>query len=152
MYKRPYFGDVSGIAAVEFAFLAPILLFILIGTIDVGLYMNDKMRLEAISRAAVEYLIVTRDEETVMEEVIAPYYDSLGEVGWEASFELETEMICECEGGEPVECALGFCPDEGDYKRRFYQVNVTKTHDTLFVYPGFDAEIDLVGSAKMQLD
>lgn len=152
MQVKDFIKNNTGIAAVEFAFIAPILLTLLIGTVDIGLYLNDKMKLEAISRAAAEYLIVSRDEDGVMEKVITPYYDAQGEVNWEASFTFESDFVCECEGGIPVECALGICEDEGDYKRRFYDVNVTKTHKTLFVYPGFPSTIDLEGSAKMQLD
>lgn len=152
MKAHNFIKDSSGIAAVEFALIAPILLTLLIGTIDIGMYLNDKMKLEAVARASAEYLIVSRDEDTVVENVVAPYYDGQGDPNWEASLTVTSEFVCECEGGVAVECTLGVCEDAGDYKRRFYDVSINKTHDTLFVYPGFAATIELEGTARMQLD
>ncbi len=143
-----YLKDKSGVAAVEFALIAPILLTLLIGTIDIGLYLNDKMKLESVARSSAEYLITTRDLDNVVADVVTPYYvDDAG-----PAIVTDAEFLCECEGGVAVECALGICSDEGDYKRRFYDVTLTRTHNTLFVYPGFPATIDLVGTARMQLD
>jgi Flp pilus assembly pilin Flp len=149
---KKFFINTSGIAAVEFALIAPILLYILIATIDIGLYLNDKIKLEFLARAATEYLLVTQDEELVVQEVLAPYYDSEQEANWQEAIDLESDMVCACEGGEEIECDLGICTGEGDYKRRFYEVSISKTHETLFVYPGFPSVVELVGTAKLQLD
>ena len=46
--NKNIFLDSSGIAAVEFAFIAPILITLFIGVVDLGLYMNDKMKLDII--------------------------------------------------------------------------------------------------------
>lgn len=138
----------SGIAAVEFALLAPILIVLFIGVVDMGLYINDKIKVEMTARAAAEYLVISRDEDGVDENIVEPYYLGMST----PPHTIETELVCECEDGSQLDCVDEICEDEGDYKRRFYNVSLTKTHDTLFVYPGFNSSIDLVGEAKLQLD
>jgi len=138
----------SGVAAVEFAFIAPILLTLFIGIVDMGLYLNDKIKIEAAARASAEYLILTRDEAGVEGNIITPYYAGMST----PPHTIEVEMVCECEDGTVIECALEICPDADDYKRRYFDVNLTKTHSTLFVYPGFPESIELTGQAKLQLD
>ncbi len=157
MAMKRFYSDHSGVAAVEFAFIAPILLVILIGTVDFGRYINDKMKIEAAARAAVEYLITTRDPDSVFENVIEPIYDAQGDANWQATFTIETDLSCECFDGLAVECEFGFCEDalddgSPDYKRRFYSTTLNKTHDTLFFYPGFKKTYELRGDARMQLD
>lgn len=143
-----FLKDKSGIAAVEFALIAPILITLFIGVVDMGLYLNDKIKVEMTARAVAEYLIVTRDEDGAEENIITPYYTGMTS----APHTVDTELVCECGDGGEIDCIADTCEDEGDYKRRFYNVSLTKTHDTLFVYPGFESTIELVGEARMQLD
>lgn len=49
--------DRDGVAALEFALMAPILLVMIMGIYDVGRAMSDTMRLETAARAGVEYAL-----------------------------------------------------------------------------------------------
>lgn len=145
---KSFFKNQDGIAAVEFALIAPILVTLFIGVVDMGLYINDKIKLEMTARSAAEYLIISRDEDGVDENIVSPYYLGMST----PPHTIETELVCECEDGAAIDCIDDICEDVGDYKRRFYNVSLTKTHNTLFVYPGFQSSIELIGEAKLQLD
>ena len=54
-----------GVAAVEFALIAPILLILLIGVFDFGMFINTQMRLENLSRSIAEYIIQGGEEDHV---------------------------------------------------------------------------------------
>ena len=153
MRKLSFFIDRSGVAAVEFALVAPILLFALVGIIDTALYIHDKMKVEAAARASVDYVIKSNgDDEALMMSVLSGYFDDgSSENTWQDALDYEVSLYCEC-ASDGVEMDCSESCDAGDYKRRYFGVEVSKLHKTLMSYPGLPPTMTLQGGAKIRLD
>lgn len=141
-----FIASESGAAAVEFSFLAPILILLMVGLMDMGTYIRDRMRLEQISRAAVDYLMQGGQEENIQMDVLA-YYDSENS----GSYTITPERICTCGDGVAQDCSAMSC-STGDYSRQYVQVTIDRTFTTLFPYPGIPQEMSLSGYSRMRLD
>jgi len=150
--KRNYFQNEKGVAAVEFALIAPILMMILIGIIDFGMYINQKMHLENTARAAAEYVMKGGDEADVQSNVIN-VTDRL-KVENEEDLNVEMENLCECDSGVKISCsAASVCSSSGTgYKRRFFTVRINMNYSTIFPYPGFPSSMTLSGHARLQVE
>ena len=57
LFMNQFIKDKSGVAATEFALIAPVFLLLLIGVIDYGVYMNNVMHLENTARSAAQYVV-----------------------------------------------------------------------------------------------
>lgn len=141
-----FFKSESGVAAVEFSLVAPILIFLMIGLMDMGIYIRDRMKLEQISRAAVDYVMQGGLEENITTDILN-YYDQ----AHADQYTISTERVCTCSDGVAQTCDAVSC-DSGDYSRQFFQVNIDRTFQTTFPYPGISDEISLKGHSRMRLD
>ena len=65
-----YINNQEGVAATEFALLAPILMILMLGIFDYGMFMNAQMKLESTARAAAQYVVLGGDPELIEEEII----------------------------------------------------------------------------------
>jgi Flp pilus assembly protein TadG len=61
---RPFFGNRSGVSAVEFALLAPIFVAILAGTADFGIALRAKLNLNSAVSAGANYALLNADDVT----------------------------------------------------------------------------------------
>lgn len=148
MRWKNYFLKSDGLAAVEFALIAPFLVALLMGMIDFGMFINQRMQLENLARSAAEYVVKGGDEANVMADVIT----SSGKIPVEEMPEVEFESgdTCECsETGEEITC--GDSCDNG-YQRRFFTYSMTRTYTPMFPYPGIPEEISIRGHARLQVE
>jgi len=141
-----YLKNECGAAAVEFSFLAPLLILLMVGIMDMGIYIRDKMKLEQISRAATDYLMQGGVEENIVTEVL-PYYDENNT----SAYTVLAERVCTCSDGSAQDCSAVSC-DPGDYSRQYVQVTVDRTYTTMFPYPGIPEEIQMSGYSRLRLD
>ncbi len=147
--KRLYGQSESGVAAVEFALIAPFLALLLIGIVDFGLYLNKRMQIEDTARAAAQYVAQGGSADSVQDDVllISPV---VSEDPDDPTLAMEMETMCECADGVEVSCDTGTC-DSGDYVRHFYTVSIQKEYQTLFSYPGVPENLTLRGHARLQV-
>lgn len=143
---KKFIRSESGAAAVEFSFIAPILLLLMVGLMDMGMYIRDRMKLEQISRAAVDYIMQGGQEDNIQTDVLT-YYDSENA----ESYTITPERVCTCSDGATQDCSAMSC-SHGDYSRQYVQVTVDRTFTTLFPYPGIPREMSLSGYSRMRLD
>jgi hypothetical protein len=147
--RLTFFRNESGVAAVEFALIAPVFLLLMAGILDYGLMINYQMKLQDLSRTAAQYVVQGGSDADVMEDIIETsdfYQDSVAK-GQDIILSTDTE--CECGNGVSMSCALS-CPSDGDYLRSFYIVTLTSTYQTLFPYPGLDDSITVNGYSRLQ--
>lgn len=142
-----YFFQRDGVAATEFALITPFIIFILLGMFDVGLYINAQMKLENAARAAAEYVSLSSDIEAIQDNVIAYTDFSEGEQ-LAKDVTLSAQYQCECTGGIETFCDVG-C--DGDYMRKFVEVNISMEHETIFPYPGLPSPVQLEGTVRYQV-
>ena len=152
-----YFSNERGVAAVEFALVAPMLLLLLMGIYDYGMFMNQRMMLESTARAAAEYINQGGSEDDLQADIVDMM--NLGANGAAlASLQLDTDFICECTGGAVLDCddedasCTADDEDTDTYIRRYVEVSVSMTFDTLFPYPGLPQSVPMSGNVRMQIE
>jgi Flp pilus assembly protein TadG len=138
-----------GIAAIEFAIIAPVLIFLVIGVADYGMFMNQKMKLQDLTVMAVQYVSQGGSASNVVANVIdtSDYYIAAAAKGQVIS--VTTSDVCECSGGVSKACNLT-CPNAGDYLRHFFAVTLQSTYTPIFAYPGLPASMTLQGYSRIQ--
>ena len=144
---KQYRQNSDGVAAVEFALLAPILIFIFIGMFDFGRYLQQKMQLDNMARNAAEYVRHGGEEGNLATDVFAEATAASAEAD---ALQISTEENCECSGGVDVSCATANgC---GGYMRRFISIELQQTYRPVFNYPGLPETITLTGFSRMQVE
>lgn len=141
-------GDDDGVAAIEFALLVPMLMVILTGLTDYGLYINTKMQLQALSDRTAQYVAQGGSENDVNANIIqrsSLYTDGASN---QTSITFTSTTACECSDGVAVSCA-GSCSGS-DYVRNFYTATITGTYTPLLPWPGIPDSITLTGSSRLQ--
>lgn len=141
---RNFFSDQSGASAVEFALVSPILIFMLVVTIDAGFYIKERMQLQNAAQAAAEYVAQAQDDanvQTVADEVYAGDF---------ATVTLTSEFSCECSDGVAQQCPVS-CGSE-DYQRRFVTVTAARDYEPLFPYPLVSQSLDLQAAIRVRVD
>ncbi|MEK7802264.1 MAG: TadE/TadG family type IV pilus assembly protein [Pseudomonadota bacterium] len=143
---QTYFSSEEAVAATEFAMIAPFLILLMVGIMDLGSYIRDRMKLEQISRASADYVLQGGSEENIQTDVLA-YFDAARA----DTYTVTTERVCTCEDGLAQSCSAVSC-GFGDYSRQYIQVTVDRTFSTLFPYPGISPQMSLSGFARLRLD
>ncbi|TVQ83505.1 MAG: pilus assembly protein [Micavibrio sp.] len=148
MVGRNFFKDTRGAAAAEFALLAPILLFLMIGVADFGRYLHMKMQIDNLARNAAEYVRQGGDPDYLQQDVLlqAEFLGSEAE-----TLEVTAEEFCECADGVEAICSAS-SPCSGGYMRRFFAVELRQTYRSMLPYPGLPEEIILTGFSRMQTE
>lgn len=142
-FFKKYIHDCGGVAATEFALIAPIFAMLLVGTADMGMYILENMRLQNAAHAAASYVAQAQSEENAA-TVAAEIYNGRGQI------DVDTELACECADGVPLVCPASCGAD--DYQRRFINITINGTFNSLFPYPGLPEEMSLAGYARMRVD
>ena len=144
-----YCKDNTGIAAVEFALVAPSLVLMMVGAIDFGMYLNYQIKMENSARAAVEYVLQGGSINNIESDVITAENMSLTEDQME-ELDITAEYVCECESGEEVSCSSeNACNDPGDYMRQFISVEFTYGYNTIAPYPGLPETMNIKGKLRV---
>jgi len=149
MQKKALFrSDVRGVAAVEFAFIAPILMFLIIAIFEYGMFMNMQMRLENLSRSIAQYIIQGGSIDNIWEDVVVEgnYFPDIDDLESEMGF--SAEEVCECEDAVEVSCD-NEC-DNGEYKRYFIEVDLEMNYTPMIPYPGLPDSMTMRGNTRLQ--
>ncbi|MDH5722031.1 MAG: pilus assembly protein [Alphaproteobacteria bacterium] len=141
---KAYLLNTKGASAVEFALLAPILITLLVGTIDYGYYIVQRMELQSVATSVAEYVMIKQNDDNLVTVAGEVYSGNPLDITVTSSYQ------CQCEGGAPAACPLS-CPGD-DYQRRYVVVTVSQMHNILFPYPGFDSSVNLQSTARMRVD
>jgi len=103
MILRRFRKNEDGVVAIEFALIAPIIIFAIMAMADLGLASYDRMKLTSGVRNGAHYLMMIGDDPAVVQEIVIRS-SGLGEkiVG------VEVNQYCACSGSEgvPTECAV----------------------------------------------
>lgn len=138
----------------EFALTAPFLVYLFVGVIDFGLYINEKMLVENAARSGVEFALKNgNDEDALLEAVLAAFFpDEFEDDPTLSTFDVTVNEYCECANGAALICTDS-CPDDDDYRRRYLEVVFGYNYDMHMSYPGLtDGNVYLEGTARLQKD
>jgi len=115
----------SGVAAVEFAVIAPVLVTLLAAAVNIGFAVDNTIRLANAARAGAAYITVLPNDaagaQSVAQSVLAGSTATIG------------AMVCTCPpsgaatGGSPVDCGSPCAPGMAQY----ITVTVTRPPTTI---------------------
>lgn len=137
-------NDDSGASAIEFALLAPIFILLIVGTVDMGFFVLEKMKLHNVVQTTAVYAAKAGNTDNVQ---------TVAQETYEGDFEkltINSTIECECSDGVVAECPIS-C-DSDDYQRRYVLINGTGNFTTLFPYPGFADSISISTQARVRSD
>jgi Flp pilus assembly protein TadG len=128
---RKFWRDDKGVAAIEFAFIVPVLSLLVIGMVDYAVYIGKAMSLQQLATTAALYVVEGGQEADVKAAVIdtAAINTAANPVTFTG------EMVCECANGASVVCN-GNCGD-ADFMRSYYSATVQATYKPILSYATF---------------
>lgn len=100
MIRGPRFGPTEGASTVEFAIVAPVLIFAVLSMADIGLAIHQVFRIDQAMRNGVEAALSDPGEapvKAVLKRTYAPGAAPPDDM-W------DVDRRCECPGGGGVEC------------------------------------------------
>lgn len=130
----------SGVSAVEFAIITPLLLTMLLGLLDYSIALFHKMELISSLRAGSQYALIYGTDTTSIESAVtnSSNLDS-------TNLTLTVSEVCECQGGTTVTCTGGTC--SAGSVQHFIQIDGTYVYTPIFL-PG---SLDLTSSSTIRV-
>jgi Flp pilus assembly protein TadG len=136
----------SGTSLIEFALTIPVLIFMLIGLIEVGRYAYFSILAANAARAGVQYgaqSLTTAADDPGMTS--AALVDGQNVAGVTAT----PTRLCSQNGGPLQACTTGAVPTSGNVY--YVKVQVSGTFTSLLNYPGIPTHVPVSGSAIMRV-
>lgn len=118
--------DCSGVAAVEFALIAPFLMAALLAVSEVGFVAFDKMKLTSGVRSASQYVLVGGEDASVIAIMIAS-----GSGLNEADLNVSVTVYCNCAVDDAAAECFSNCADD-DTPRTYRQISAAMVSSRLF--------------------
>ncbi len=145
--SRSFVRCLRAAVAIELALLAPVLLLMLVGVIDFGGAIYERMQLTSAARAGVQFAIQSAanadDTAGILQAVqTAGSLDA-------ANITITTTQFCGCADGSAAACGdtCGGDAPAGTY----VSVTVVEQFSTLFTYPGISNPITLQSEAVFRV-
>ncbi|HEX3652186.1 MAG TPA: TadE/TadG family type IV pilus assembly protein [Rhizomicrobium sp.] len=136
--------DTSGVTAIEFAMIAPILIGIAIAVIDLGLGVYTDTQLANAAHSGASYAVQYSYDSNAM-ATAAQASTNLKNVN------VTTAQFCGCPTDTGVTTAsCGSTCSDGLTAGTFAQVTASKQYTTLLSYPGIPASINLSKQATVR--
>lgn len=145
-----FFRDNSGVSAVEFGLIAPFLFILLMGSVEFGVFMNQRMKMENLARSVSEYVRMGGVVEDAMDDVIIASNLFGSDPSLSTTITMTTEEVCECDNATPVACD-DVCP-AGEYKRHYLDVTLEKNYTPIVNYFGYLDNIPVTGHTSLQTE
>lgn len=143
--KRKWLRSEAGTSMIEFALIAPVLLFLVIGLIDVGRYTFDAILAANAARAGVQY---GAQSPSTAEDTNGISTAALNDAQNLSDFSAHPSCLYSVSGGALQTCTA-VTPTAGT--TYYVKVTVTGTFKSLFNYPGIPNNVPVTGSAIMRV-
>jgi len=144
----------SGQSLVELAFLTPILLLLLIGTIEMGRYTSLSILMGNAARAGAEYgaqnATTAGDSAGIQKAAMADLTDISG---FKAQPTVASTFVCGCDNGGSIipspetNAACKTSCNVSSHLVTSVQVTVTGTFSSMFNYPGIPTPLTITSTA-----
>lgn len=127
-----------GTSAIEFAICAPVLIVGLLVVTDVGLAVNDRMRLDQAARAGAEFAMNSVDDGDTIEDMVkasatGAYGDDLDDLNSEDIPAVDAEMFCECPDAPGVAAACNTLCAGDVVPSSYWRIEASKNYNGVFV-------------------
>ncbi|HEX3429890.1 MAG TPA: TadE/TadG family type IV pilus assembly protein [Rhizomicrobium sp.] len=143
----PALSAAEGLAGIEFAFLAPILMLLTLCTVDVGVAAYSVMQVENAAQAGSEYAAVHGFNSAGISNVVTSATSLSG-----LSASPAPSQFCGCPSGNSISSATcGSTCTDGSIAGGYVTVSATATYKTLIPYPMLPASFTFVNSATARI-
>jgi len=119
MLLQRFLRDERGVSAVEFALIAPVLLFSLLGVVDLGHAVYQRADMESALRSGIQYFMNGGDDLARAETVVNASWTTKPD-----GVSVIAERFCMCGG---VEHACNALCDDATYPLSFNRIRATAT-------------------------
>jgi Flp pilus assembly protein TadG len=148
-----------GTALVELAVVIPLLLVLVLGTVDFGRIFYRSMAIGQAARAGAEYgaqNVGTSDDETDIKtaaknSVATDVTLTDGDIVWNRTCECATDAGTFSSTIPSNTCTGNPCPTSGTHLTITVNVTVTKSFSTLIPYPAISNSVVISRSAKLRV-
>lgn len=144
-FFRRLLGSSRGTSAIEFALITPVFLLLLVGIVDLGAVIRDKVELNNAAATAARYVLNENYNEAYLADIAAN-----GSALDAADIAATIETVCGCSGGVAAIC--GDICDDGQSPGTYMLVSITKTSEMILPYSGLFGDMVLTGQSRMRLD
>jgi Flp pilus assembly protein TadG len=136
-----------GNAGIEFALMAPIFAAALVGMVDLGMALYERMEVGNAAQAGAQYALNKGWDSTGIQSAVT---SATGLAGVSAT--PAPSKSCGCANGTAVTAAScgSVCPS-GSLAGIYITVNAQATYSTLFTYPGLDSPMTLTGQSVIRI-
>jgi Flp pilus assembly protein TadG len=143
----------SGASLIEFAIIAPVMVFLLIGLIEIGRYAFFAILAANAARAGAQYgsqnLVTAYDTGGITD---AALQDGQSLANWTASGGgVTVNQLCALDGGTPAACSTPWGSSPPQNTIYYVQVQITGVFNPLLNYPGIPKNIPISGSSTMRV-
>ena len=123
MWKR-FTRDRSGVTAIEFAMIAPMMAAAMVMALDYSLYVVNRTRMHSGIRAGIQYLMDNGRDLTQLETIVAQSWSEKP-----ADYDIDTERYCLC--SDAVHACNVLCADDSA-PESYFSINASGTLDGFF--------------------
>jgi Flp pilus assembly protein TadG len=131
LFKR-FVRDRRGVSAVEFALVVPVLLFSLLGVVDIGHVVYQRADMESALRSGIQYFMNGGDDLAKAEQVVNASWTTKPD-----GVSVVAERFCMC--GTTVHACNALCDDD-TYPMSFNRVRATATFPGILMDDAYNAE------------
>ena len=138
-YLKIFSKSKSGVAAVEFALVAPVLLIMALSSIDASTAISDSLDLKTAARIGAEYALTNSDDSAGIQAAVVAATSNSAD-----TMTVSSTVFCEC-AKVAVLCGET-CPLDESVPNQFVTVSVSDVYSPLFLPQSFsqiEAEVTL---------
>lgn len=140
----------SGVSAVEFALIVPVLVLLMLGSFDFAQGFQEKQRLASAAHAGAQYAAQTRASvDMPIAEIEQRVRDDAADTT--NALDVAARYYCTCLAGGPEVVCTSSCGEPPRPPRRLVEVDVQYDLDLLFGYPGMQDPFPLQSTTVMRV-
>jgi hypothetical protein len=141
------FANAKGSVAAEFALVVPLLILLVSGIVDFGLWANKSAGLAATARIGAEFARTYPDDVVGIQNIMRSAMNFAPPLSFPASF----PRSCECDDGKPIACSES-CATVGRPapNRVFIRITASQAFAPLLPWPGIPALLTAATEVRLQ--
>ena len=141
-----YIGDRSGVGAIEFAIIAPVLIFMFVALADLGIGIYENMQVDSAAQYGAQYALVNGYDTNAIKSAVQSSTDL-------SPLTVTPISFAGCPGANGVTPSLitGMPCSDGSTAGNFARVSVSHTYTTLIPYPGLPSSFNLSSQSTVRL-
>ncbi len=146
--------DQTGAALVEFAIVAPVVGAMLLGVIDVSLYISSSLAVQRAARAGGEYAIMNGYDSTKVSTAITDSTTTRSAYMTAIAADPAPSKFCGCpdSGTSVVAATCGSKCTSGLNAGTYVTASATSTYEPLFDVPGLGADRIIVAASTVRIE